>query len=234
MKATTQRRKAHRKLADPCVVHIETKDGMGKSRWVTADLVDVMGSGCGLALMTVLKSGSSVVVRGRLGENRGADHRKAWVRWCVGRTDGTFRAGLEFLESRSTTNLDEEKANSANPDTLDFYEVMQLSPNADADTISRVYRMLAFRYHPDNKETGNSEMFIQLSAAHQILSDSEKRANYDVRRQTATRIREKNPNQVPAVTGNEWVKQRTIDIVTAAYSGVISLERTQARVCWEG
>jgi len=233
MKATTQRRKAHRKPANPSVIHLETKDGLGNPRWVSANLVDVMGGGCGLALMTLLKSGSTVVVRGRLGEDRTANHLKAWVRWCVGRTDGTFRAGLEFLESRSTANLDEENGNSAHPDTLDFYEVMQLSPNADADTISRVYRMLAFRYHPDNKETGNSEMFIRLSTAYQILSDPEKRANYDGR-PAARRIRDKNLNQVAAFTGNEWVRQRTIDTVTAAYSGMISLERTQTRVCWEG
>jgi len=36
----------------------------------------------------------------------------------------------------------------------DFYEVLQLSPNADPDTVHRVFRVLAQRFHPDNKETG--------------------------------------------------------------------------------
>ena len=38
----------------------------------------------------------------------------------------------------------------------DYYEVLQLSPKADQETIDRVYRMLVKRYHPDNQETGNN------------------------------------------------------------------------------
>jgi DnaJ-domain-containing protein 1 len=157
-------------------------DGAGNSRWVSADLVDVIDGGCGLALMTVLRSGSTVTVRGNLATNCAADHLKAAVRWCVGKSDGTFRAGLEFLTAPSTSKLD-------HPDTLDCYEVMQLSPNADAETISRVYRLLAARYHPDNRETGDSEKFIRLCDAHQILSDPAKRARYDARRRYARQPR---------------------------------------------
>jgi DnaJ-class molecular chaperone len=51
-----------------------------------------------------------------------------------------------------------------------------------------VYRLLASRYHPDNIETGNSEMFIRLSEAYRILSDPERRASYDARRRGASRI----------------------------------------------
>src|SRR5580658_6718830 len=131
--AKTQRRRAHRTPADSSVVHVEMKDGMGSTRWVTANLVDVLSDGCGLALMNFLKSGSTVVVRGRLGADRAGNHLKAGVRWCVAKTDGTFRAGLEFLDSPSAFSQDEEQAESAV--TQDCYEVMQLSPNADPDTI---------------------------------------------------------------------------------------------------
>jgi curved DNA-binding protein CbpA len=62
----------------------------------------------------------------------------------------------------------------------DYYEVLQLSPNADMDTIDRVFRILAKRYHPDNKDTGNIEKFNVINEAHQHLSDKEKRAAYDV------------------------------------------------------
>jgi DnaJ-like protein len=62
----------------------------------------------------------------------------------------------------------------------DYYEVLQLSPNADHDTIDRVYRVLVKRYHPDNRETGNPEKFRQVVEAHRVLSDSETRAAYDV------------------------------------------------------
>ena len=64
---------------------------------------------------------------------------------------------------------------------IDYYEALQLSPNADVETISRVYRILAKRYHPDNQDTGDVEKFATITDAHRILSDSEKRAAYDVR-----------------------------------------------------
>jgi len=38
----------------------------------------------------------------------------------------------------------------------DYYEALQLSPNADSETIERVFWMLAKRYHPDNDQTGNA------------------------------------------------------------------------------
>ena len=132
------------------MICIHTKDGMGRPNRVTAAVVDVIDGGFGVNVKTPLKAGSTVVV----GE------QEAEVRWCAANPDGTFRAGLEFFGR-------------------DCYEAMQLSPHADADTISRVYRLLASRYHPDNRETGNSEKFIRLSAAYQILSDPEKRARYD-------------------------------------------------------
>jgi curved DNA-binding protein CbpA len=62
----------------------------------------------------------------------------------------------------------------------DYYEILQISPNADPETIHRVYRFLAQRLHPDNAETGNEAQFRTLSEAYQVLSDPERRAQYDV------------------------------------------------------
>jgi DnaJ-class molecular chaperone len=123
-----------------------------------------------------------VLVRGKLGESHAADDRKADVRWCIRRSDGTFRAGLEFRETRSAFEFGRDQIHSIRPDRLDCYEVMQLSPNADRAIISHAYRRLAARYHPDNTETGNSELFIRLSMAYEILKDPEKRARYDATR----------------------------------------------------
>jgi curved DNA-binding protein CbpA len=72
---------------------------------------------------------------------------------------------------------------------VDHYETLQISPNADPDTIQRVYRMLAQRFHPDNQETGNEARFRGLHEAYLTLSDPEKRAQYDVRHQTARQER---------------------------------------------
>lgn len=63
----------------------------------------------------------------------------------------------------------------------DYYEILQLSPNADTDTIDRVYRVLVKRYHPDNRETGNDSKFRLVVEAHRVLSDADLRAAYDVK-----------------------------------------------------
>lgn len=62
----------------------------------------------------------------------------------------------------------------------DHYEELQVSPNADQDTIARVFRHLAKRYHPDNQDSGDSARFSRLLTAHEVLSDPASRASYDV------------------------------------------------------
>ncbi|MGE5358419.1 MAG: DnaJ domain-containing protein [Bacteroidales bacterium] len=62
----------------------------------------------------------------------------------------------------------------------DYYETLQISSNAEPETVHRVYRMLALRFHPDNRETGNATRFRALTEAYQVLSDPERRAQYDV------------------------------------------------------
>jgi curved DNA-binding protein CbpA len=69
------------------------------------------------------------------------------------------------------------------PDS-DYYEVLQISPKADSETIYRVYRMMATRFHPDNPRTGNTEAFLLLKRAYQVLADPEQRAQYDSTRET--------------------------------------------------
>ncbi len=65
----------------------------------------------------------------------------------------------------------------------DYYETLQISPNADAETIHRVYRIMASRFHPDNPRTGSLERFLLLREAYQTLSDPTLRAEYDATRQ---------------------------------------------------
>jgi curved DNA-binding protein CbpA len=64
----------------------------------------------------------------------------------------------------------------------DYYEFLQISPNAEPDTIQRVYRFLAIRLHPDNPETGDAEKFFLLKQAYEVLSNPERRAEYDADR----------------------------------------------------
>ena len=63
----------------------------------------------------------------------------------------------------------------------DYYSVLGVEKNADADTIKKAYRKLAMKYHPDrnpdNKEA--EEKFKELGEAYEVLSNEEKRAAYD-------------------------------------------------------
>src|SRR6476619_1402652 len=67
-----------------------------------------------------------------------------------------------------------------NSELKDYYEILQVSPRADRDTIERVFRYLTNRFHPDNRETGNAERFTELVDAYEVLSSAAKRAKYDL------------------------------------------------------
>ena len=62
----------------------------------------------------------------------------------------------------------------------DYYEILEISPNANSDTIERIFRHLAMRYHPDNRDTGDISHFSEIVEAHDTLRDPVKRAQYDI------------------------------------------------------
>lgn len=62
----------------------------------------------------------------------------------------------------------------------DYYEVLGVARNASADGIKKAFRKLAMEFHPDrNSEDGAEARFKQISEAYEVLSDQEKRSQYD-------------------------------------------------------
>ena len=62
----------------------------------------------------------------------------------------------------------------------DFYELLGVNRDADADTLKRAYRRLARQFHPDiNKEPGAEDRFKEIGRAYEVLADPSKRATYD-------------------------------------------------------
>ncbi len=63
----------------------------------------------------------------------------------------------------------------------DYYEILGISKNADADTVKKAYRKLAKKYHPDTNKGDPSadEKFKEATEAYEVLKDAEKRKLYD-------------------------------------------------------
>jgi len=85
---------------------------------------------------------------------------------------------------------------------VDYYEMLRVSPGAELESIQRVHRALAARYHPDNKETGNLERFLKVNEAFKVLSDPEKRKDFD----SSYKSRKENP--LPVFLTKEFTVDR--------------------------
>lgn len=67
----------------------------------------------------------------------------------------------------------------------DFYEVLQVDPNAEPEVVRAAYRILARKYHPDHG--GDARRMIALNDAWDVLGDPARRAAYDASRETQRR-----------------------------------------------
>jgi molecular chaperone DnaJ len=62
----------------------------------------------------------------------------------------------------------------------DYYELLGVSRDVDADSLKKAYRRLARQYHPDvNKDPAAEERFKEIGRAYEVLSDPQARARYD-------------------------------------------------------
>lgn len=98
---------------------------------------------------------------------------------------------------------------------VDYYEILQLGQNADSETIERIYRLLAKRYHPDNADSGDEAAFRLVHEAYEVLIDPAERAKYDVRYDENRSLNWKIFEQSAAMGGQE--EDRRI------FRGVLSL-----------
>lgn len=62
---------------------------------------------------------------------------------------------------------------------MNYYEILQVSPDASEEVICAAYRSLAKKYHPDSGVETDSEKFVRIEEAYHILSNAEEREKYD-------------------------------------------------------
>lgn len=186
------------------VVTLCTSAAGTDQRFIRGRAIDFSKGGARIQSPEGLEAGQQVYLRadsfGLMG--------MAKVRYCQKRLAG-YVMGLE-LEKKSSTMKTPD-------DFIDYYEVLQISPKADSETIHRVFRMQAARYHPDNKQSGNAERFMMLSRIYETLTDQKRRDEYDLRR----RLRE--PVSIPAfglaefVAGVEGEVNRRLGVLCLLY-----------------
>jgi DnaJ-like protein len=154
------------------------RHGPNGSGAIVATLLEFSEGGIRVQIPSQLEPGWHVEVVGVVEGPAGPRplRRRGMVRECSASGDGMYVARLSFESGSngSGRNLTAEK-----DELPDHYEIMELSRNASPETIQRVFRILAKRYHPDNGETGNPALFREIMEAHRVLSHPEERAAYD-------------------------------------------------------
>jgi curved DNA-binding protein CbpA len=80
---------------------------------------------------------------------------------------------------------------------FDLYEELEVSPRASAEVIQAAYQRLARLHHPDVNSGADTGRMGRLNVAYEILSDSLKRADYDLRRTRSSRLRQAPPSEPP-------------------------------------
>lgn len=90
----------------------------------------------------------------------------------------------------------------------DYYEVLDVRPDATQDEIKEAYRKRAFETHPDRRSDAEAhEEFVEVRAAYDTLSDPHARARYDRRR--ARSGSQADPIQDPSgAQPGQWVRQQ--------------------------
>ncbi|HEY3441449.1 MAG TPA: DnaJ domain-containing protein [Paludibaculum sp.] len=142
-------------------IRLTLEHASGVPQVFLANVTDISDGGIGVQLRTAMQRGTVVTLQAHPPLPSSTAH----VGWCRPDFGSLFRAGLAFAAA---------KAQTAQPVALageDLYELLQVNPMAVPDTIHRIYRLLAQRYHPDNRDTGNEESFARLTRAYETLSD---------------------------------------------------------------
>jgi hypothetical protein len=167
--AVSNKRRAPRKPIE-APVDLQWNAEGGDKRMESCRAINISDSGLCVELPEALPLQRHVLVR-MPGLNMTA---LAQVKHCEWRSTA-FTVGLNLV-ARATSE-------TSDANTPDYYEILRLDPSTSPDAVDRVYRTLVQRYHPDNQQTGDAEIFLKVMEAYRILNDPRRRQKYDQRRE---------------------------------------------------
>jgi len=150
-RVSDRRRKPRRRaIAETETTWVKLEGLPGTPNEVLAKIVDASEVAIGVELSVALEENTYVIVNGHAGGPTSDGKIRARVVRCIALPGGGFSAGLIYEEGSES-----DRPTGYSEPIVDYYEVLQISPNAHVETIHRVYRLLAQHFHPDNKDTGD-------------------------------------------------------------------------------
>lgn len=182
-------------------------DENGISHSAEVQGTDVCDSGVGFRCRQEVRTGALIYIRDEDGNPTG----HGIVRH-VALKGNLFQVGVELHEA-----CDNRRSNPGIENAPDYYEFLQISPNAQPETVHRVYRFLASRYHPDNPETSDPEKFLLLNSAYGVLSNPMRRAQYDEYLRTRPARRDEAFKSVDFLDGIEGEMNRRLAVLSLLY-----------------
>lgn len=199
---------------------IEIRDTNGQLKILTGKLVDISDFGVGIETDSPLRVGQLVIISSQFfaTEANAERRRQAHVIHCRLQGEKRYRSGFAFDGPENQKPGGDRKLPKIDGSFVDYYEVLQVSPHADLEMIQRVFRILAQRYHPDNVESGNDQVFRLILQAYRVLSDPEQRASYDAKHRAAHSIRWKIFERPEDTEGFEAEKRIRNGILAALYA----------------
>ena len=155
--------------------------GHPSSRLAARFLAHAPEAGLTVELGTALGNGTMVSIAGEVLTDDGPQPLLGQYRVSGSTPVGAGCYQIHLVPHTSPSEDATPRANRSDDLEVDFYEVLQVSRRADTEAIHRVFHVLAQRYHPDNRATGDQDKFRQVVDAHALLTNPERRAAYDVR-----------------------------------------------------
>jgi curved DNA-binding protein CbpA len=178
----------------------------GLTRSIAVKASDVSFAGVGIRSSTILRPGTRVYIEAQNSSRKGY----GVVRHCT-QTDTGYLIGIEFEEHAGPQN------NASADSASNYYELLQISANAELSTIDRIYRFLATRYHPDNPQTGDPERFIAITRAYDVLSNPDRRAAYDASMQNSASAPSQAFQSIDFMDGIEGELNRRVAVLALLY-----------------